>query len=265
MEKVFIVAAKRTPIGAFTGSLKNVSAGELAGVAIKGALESVDLSLDAIDEVIVGNVVSAGQGMGVARQASIYAGLPEETPAYGVNMICGSGMKSVMDAAAHIKAQDAEVVIAAGVEVMSQIPFVVPASVRNGHKMGDISMKDLLVGDGLTDAFNHYHMGMTAENIANTLNISRLAQDNYALESQQKAVAAIEAGKFNEQIVPVEVKQRRQTVIFDTDEYPKSDATFEALQKLRPAFDREGSVTAGNASGINDGASAIILDIMTPT
>lgn len=259
MEKVFIVAAKRTPIGAFTGSLKNVSAGELAGVAIKGALESVALSLDAIDEVIVGNVISAGQGMGVARQASIYAGLPEETPAYGVNMICGSGMKSVMDAAAHIKAQDAEVVIAAGVEVMSQIPFVVPASVRNGHKMGDISMKDLLVGDGLTDAFNHYHMGMTAENIANALNISRLAQDNYALESQQKAVAAIEAGKFTEQIVPVEVKQRRQTVTFDTDEYPKSDATFEGLQKLRPAFDREGSVTAGNASGINDGASAIIL------
>ncbi|EAP94608.1 acetyl-CoA acetyltransferase, partial [Vibrio splendidus 12B01] len=195
----------------------------------------------------------------VARQASIYAGLPEETPAYGVNMICGSGMKSVMDAAAHIKAQDAEVVIAAGVEVMSQIPFVVPPSIRNGQKMGDISMKDLLVGDGLTDAFNHYHMGMTAENIANALNISRLAQDNYALESQQKAVAAIEAGKFNEQIVPVEVKQRRQTVTFDTDEYPKSDATFEALQKLRPAFDREGTVTAGNASGINDGASAIIL------
>lgn len=259
MEKVFIVAAKRTPIGAFTGSLKSITAGELAGVAIKGALESADVPLNVIDEVIVGNVISAGQGMGVARQASLYAGLAEEVPAYGVNMICGSGMKSVMDAAAHIKAKDAEVVIAAGVEVMSQIPFIVPPSIRNGHKMGDILMKDLLVSDGLTDAFNHYHMGMTAENIANALNISRLAQDNYALESQQKAVAAIEAGKFKGQIVPVEIKQRKQTLTFDTDEYPKPDATFDGLQKLRPAFNREGTVTAGNASGINDGASAIIL------
>ena len=259
MEKIFIVAAKRTPIGAFTGALKNTSAGELAGVAIKGALEAAQLDPSSVDEVIVGNVISAGQGMGVARQASLFAGVPQEVPAYGVNMICGSGMKSVMDAAAHIKAQDADVVVAAGVEVMSQIPFVVPSSVRNGHKMGNIAMTDLLIGDGLTDAFNQYHMGVTAENIAKELNISRLAQDNYALESQQKAVAAIEAGKFVDQIVPVEVKQRRQTVVFDTDEYPKSDATFEGLQKLRPAFDREGSVTAGNASGINDGASAIIV------
>ncbi|MEF1281202.1 acetyl-CoA C-acetyltransferase [Vibrio fortis] len=259
MEKIFIVAAKRTPIGSFTGALKDTSAGELAGVAIKGALEAAQLDPSNVDEVIVGNVISAGQGMGVARQASLFAGVPQEVPAYGVNMICGSGMKSVMDAAAHIKAQDADIVVAAGVEVMSQIPFIVPSSVRNGHKMGNISMTDLLIGDGLTDAFNQYHMGVTAENIAKELNISRLAQDNYALESQQKAVAAIEVGKFVNQIVPVEVKQRRQTVVFDTDEYPKSDATFEGLQKLRPAFDREGSVTAGNASGINDGASAVIV------
>lgn len=259
MEKVFVVAAKRTPIGSFTGSLKSVSAGELAGVAIKGALDSVNIAPEIVDEVIVGNVISAGQGMGVARQASIQAGIAEEVPAYGVNMICGSGMKSVMDAAAHIKANDAEVVVAAGVEVMSQIPFIVPANIRNGHKMGGINMTDLLIGDGLTDAFNNYHMGVTAENIAKSLHISRLAQDNYALESQQKAVAAIEAGKFESQIVPVEVKQRKKVVTFDTDEYPKSDATFEGLSKLRPAFDKEGSVTAGNASGINDGASAIVL------
>lgn len=259
MEKVFVVAAKRTPIGSFTGSLKSVSAGELAGVAIKGALDSVNMAPEIVDEVIVGNVISAGQGMGVARQASIQAGIAEEVPAYGVNMICGSGMKSVMDAAAHIKANDAEVVVAAGVEVMSQIPFIVPANIRNGHKMGGINMTDLLIGDGLTDAFNNYHMGVTAENIAKSLHISRLAQDNYALESQQKAVAAIEAGKFESQIVPVEVKQRKKVVTFDTDEYPKSDATFEGLSKLRPAFDKEGSVTAGNASGINDGASAIVL------
>ncbi|WP_394252056.1 acetyl-CoA C-acetyltransferase [Vibrio profundi] len=259
MEKVFVVAAKRTPIGSFTGSLKSVSAGELAGVAIKGALGSANIAPEIVDEVIVGNVISAGQGMGVARQASIQAGIAEEVPAYGVNMICGSGMKSVMDAAAHIKANDAEVVVAAGVEVMSQIPFIVPANIRNGHKMGGINMTDLLIGDGLTDAFNNYHMGVTAENIAKSLHISRLAQDNYALESQQKAVAAIEAGKFESQIVPVEVKQRKKVVTFDTDEYPKSDATFEGLSKLRPAFDKEGSVTAGNASGINDGASAIVL------
>jgi len=259
MEKVFVVAAKRTPIGSFTGSLKSVSAGELAAVAIKGALNSASIEPEIVDEVIVGNVISAGQGMGVARQASIQAGIAEDVPAYGVNMICGSGMKSVMDAAAHIRANDAEVVVAAGVEVMSQIPFIVPANIRNGHKMGGINMTDLLIGDGLTDAFNNYHMGVTAENIAKSLHISRLAQDNYALESQQKAVAAIEAGKFESQIVPVEVKQRKKVITFDTDEYPKSDATFEGLAKLRPAFDKEGSVTAGNASGINDGASAIVL------
>ncbi|MBW3696089.1 acetyl-CoA C-acetyltransferase [Vibrio sp. T187] len=259
MEKVFIVAAKRTPLGSFTGTLKDITAGDLAGVAIKGAMDSVDLPAELIDEVIVGNVISAGQGMGVARQASLAAGISEEVPAYGVNMICGSGMKSVMDAASHIKSQDAEVVVAAGVEVMSQIPFIVPASIRNGHKMGGISMTDLLINDGLTDAFNNYHMGVTAENIANSLDISRHDQDTYALESQQKATAAIEAGKFVSQIVPVEVKQRKKTITFDTDEYPKADATFEGLSKLRPAFDREGSVTAGNASGLNDGASAIIL------
>lgn len=259
MEKVYIVAAKRTPIGAFGGALKNTSAGELAAVAIKGALAQAQVDVEHIDEVIVGNVVSAGQGMGVGRQASVYAGIPASVPAYTLNMVCGSGMKTVMDAASHIRSGDAEIVVAAGVEVMSQIPFAMPGSVRDGNKMGHLTMQDLLIADGLTDVFNQYHMGVTAENVAKKVGISREMQDQYALASQQKAVAAIEAGKFKQEIVPVEVKQRRETVLFDTDEYPKANATLEGLKGLRPAFDKEGSVTAGNASGINDGASAIIL------
>ncbi|GAL29382.1 3-ketoacyl-CoA thiolase [Vibrio variabilis] len=249
MEKVFIVAAKRTAIGSFGGTLKNISAGDLAATAIKGALDSTPISVEDIDEVIVGNVVSANQGMGIGRQASIKAGIPAEVPAYTLNMVCGSGMKTLMDAASHIKAGEAEIVVAAGVEVMSQIPFAMPATARSGHKMGDMTAKDLLVADGLTDVFNAYHMGVTAENIAKQVDISRDDQDAYALSSQQKAVAAIEAGKFKEEIVPVEVKVRRNVVEFATDEYPKVDATMEGLAKLRPAFDREGSVTAGNASG----------------
>ncbi|MDF2155322.1 acetyl-CoA C-acetyltransferase [Vibrio sp. CAU 1672] len=259
MEKVFIVAAKRTPIGSFGGTLKNTSAGNLAAIAIKGALQSASLSGDQVDEVIVGNVIAAGQGMGVGRQAAIYAGIPESVPAYGVNMVCGSGMKAVMDAVSHVRSGDAELVVAAGVEVMSQIPFIVPSNVRDGHKMGHMELKDLLIADGLTDVYNQYHMGITAENVAKEVGLTRQQQDEYALSSQQKAVAAIEAGKFKDEIVPVEVKQRRETVVFDTDEYPKANATLEGLNKLRPAFDREGTVTAGNASGINDGASAIIV------
>jgi acetyl-CoA C-acetyltransferase len=259
MEKVFIVAAKRTAIGSFGGTLKDISAGDLAAAAIKGALESTAISVEDIDEVIVGNVVSANQGMGIGRQASIKAGIPAQVPAYTLNMVCGSGMKTLMDAASHIKAGEADVVVAAGVEVMSQIPFAMPATARSGHKMGDMTAKDLLVSDGLTDVFNAYHMGVTAENIAKQVDISRDDQDAYALSSQQKAVAAIEAGKFEQEIVPVEVKVRRNVVEFAIDEYPKVDATMEGLAKLRPAFDREGSVTAGNASGINDGASALIV------
>ena len=259
MEKVFVVAAKRTPLGSFGGSLKGISAGKLASVAIKGALESSNVAPECIDEVIVGNVISAGQGMGVGRQASIFAGIPESVPAYSLNMVCGSGMKSVMDAVSHIRSGDAQVVVAAGVEVMSQIPFTAPATIRDGHKMGNMNLVDLLVADGLTDVYNGYHMGVTAENIAKEVSLTRAEQDAFALSSQQKAVAAIEAGKFKDEIVPVEVKQRRETVIFDTDEYPKTNATLEGLAKLRPAFDREGTVTAGNASGINDGASALVL------
>ncbi|MGR5361720.1 acetyl-CoA C-acetyltransferase [Vibrio mediterranei] len=259
MEKVFIVAAKRSAIGSFGGSLQNLTAGKLASEVITGAVDACGISVNDIDEVIVGNVVSANQGMGVGRQASIYAGIPAEVPAYTLNMVCGSGMKTLMDAASHIKSGEAEVVVAAGVEIMSQIPFAMPASARSGHKMGDITAKDLLVSDGLTDIFNAYHMGVTAENIAKEVDISRDDQDAYALLSQQKAAAAIEAGKFKQEIQPIEVKIRRQSVEFSTDEYPKIDATMQGLSKLRPAFEREGTVTAGNASGINDGASALVV------
>ena len=259
MEKVFIVGAKRSPIGAFGGSLKDISAGNLASIAIKAAVTESGVNVDSIDEVIVGNVVGAGQGMGVGRQAAIYAGIPNEVPAYSLNMVCGSGMKTVMDAVSHIRSGDAQVVVAAGVEVMSQIPFTVPSGIRDGHKMGNMNLTDLLINDGLTDVYNQYHMGVTAENVAKEVGLSREQQDEYALASQLKAISAIEAGKFKDEIVAVDVKKRRETVVFDTDEYPKPEATLSGLAKLRPAFDREGTVTAGNASGINDGASAIIV------
>ena len=259
MEKVYIVSAKRTPIGAFGGSLKNISAGDLAAVAIKAALSEGNVAAGAVDEVIVGNVIGAGQGMNIGRQAAIYAGIPETTPAYSLNMVCGSGMKTVMDAVSHIRSGDGEIVVAAGVEVMSKIPFIVPSQVRDGQRMGNMTLTDLLINDGLTDVFNQYHMGVTAENVVKEVGLTREQQDRYALESQKKAVAAIEAGKFVDEIVPVEVKKRREIVSFDTDEYPKVNATLDALEKLRPAFNKEGSVTAGNASGINDGASAVIL------
>ncbi|KJG02254.1 acetyl-CoA C-acetyltransferase [Photobacterium angustum] len=259
MARVFIVAAKRTPIGSFNGALKSVTAAELGAAAIKGALAETSVPVEAIDEVIFGNVVGAGQGMGPGRQAALKAGIPNEVPAYTLNMVCGSGMKAVMDAAAHIKAGDADIVVAAGAENMSQIPFCASSKIRDGQKMGNLELSDLLIADGLTDAFNNYHMGVTAENVVEKVGLTREQQDNFALASQQKAVAAIEQGKFADEITPVEVVGRRATVVVDTDEYPKQDASIEGLAKLRPAFKRDGSVTAGNASGINDGGSAIIV------
>ncbi|GAB3533041.1 MULTISPECIES: acetyl-CoA C-acetyltransferase [Photobacterium] len=260
MTKVFIVAAKRTPLGSFNGALKSVPAAQLAAVAIKAAIKDAKIDPAHLDEVILGNVVGAGQGMGPGRQAAIYADIPQEVPAYSLNMVCGSGMKAVMDAASHIKAGDADLVVAAGAENMSQIPFCLPAKIRDGQKMGGLEMSDLLISDGLTDVFNNYHMGVTAENVVAKVGLNREQQDNFALASQQKAVAAIEQGKFAEEIIPVEVTVRRKTNVVDTDEYPKADATIEGLAKLRAAFKKEGgSVTAGNASGINDGASAIIV------
>ncbi|QMV16492.1 acetyl-CoA C-acetyltransferase [Vibrio spartinae] len=259
MEKIFIVAAKRTPVGSFGGSLKNMDAGHLGAVAIQGALSAASLAPEAVDEVIVGNVIGAGQGMGIGRQASLFAGIPETTPAYSINMVCGSGMKSVMEGVSHILSGDAQVVVAAGVEVMSQIPYALSGNIRDGHKMGDMTLVDLLIRDGLTDIFNQYHMGCTAENIAGEYDISREAQDQFSLSSQQKAVAAIKAGKFVDEIVPVEVKIKRDSVMFDTDEYPKAETSIERLAGLRPAFMKDGTVTAGNASGLNDGASAVIV------
>lgn len=259
MEKVFIVAAKRTALGSFGGSLKNVPAGELGACPIRALLDETKLNGEQIDEVIMGNVIGAGQGMNIGRQNALNAGLPVTVPAYTVNMVCGSGMKAVMDGISHIRSGDAQVVIAGGVEVMSAIPYAVSGSIRNGHKMGHTQLTDLMINDGLTDVFNQYHMGLTAENIAKEVGISRSEQDAFAADSQRKAVAAIEAGKFQEEITPVEIKQRRDTILFDTDEYPKANTSQESLSKLRPAFDKEGSVTAGNASGINDGASAILL------
>ncbi|GHA18019.1 acetyl-CoA C-acetyltransferase [Oceanisphaera arctica] len=258
-ESVYIVAAKRTPIGSFCGALKTIPAAELAGIAIKGALAQAGLAAEHVNEVIVGNVISAGQGMGIGRQAALAAGIPVGVPAYSLNMVCGSGMKTLMDACAHIKAGDADVVVAAGCENMSQIPFVVKGDLRNGHKMGDMALSDLLINDGLTDVFNKYHMGVTAENVVAQENISREEQDALAVASQAKAVAAIEAGHFKAEIVPVEVKTRKETLTVDTDEYPKAGTTTESLARLRPAFKSDGSVTAGNASGINDGGSAIIV------
>ena len=258
-EPVYIVAAKRTPIGSFCGALRTVPAAELAAIAIKGALAQAGLDPAHVNEVIVGNVISAGQGMGIGRQAAMAAGIPAGVPAYSLNMVCGSGMKTLMDACAHIKAGDADIVVAAGCENMSQIPFVAKGDLRNGHKMGDMALSDLLINDGLTDVFNKYHMGVTAENVVAQEGISRDEQDALAVASQAKAVAAIKAGNFKDEIVPVEVKNRKETITVDTDEYPKDGTTVESLARLRPAFKADGSVTAGNASGINDGGSAIIV------
>ncbi|MGF1700813.1 acetyl-CoA C-acetyltransferase [Photobacterium makurazakiensis] len=259
MEPIYIVAAKRTPIGSFNGALAPVSAPQLGAAAIKGALNQCHLDPSFIDEVIVGNVLSAGMGMGPGRQAAIAAGIPETVPAYTLNMICGSGMKTVMDGTSHIRSGDAEIVLACGIESMSQAPFVSSYQLRNGVRMGHQSLEDTIIKDGLTDVFNQYHMGLTAENIAEQLNISREEQDAFALASQQKAVVAIEAHGFSSEIEPVCVTHHRKEYYVSTDEYPKSDATLDKLQSLRPAFKKDGTVTAGNASGINDGASAIIL------
>ncbi|MGF1725309.1 acetyl-CoA C-acetyltransferase [Photobacterium nomapromontoriensis] len=259
MEPVYIVAAKRTPIGSFNGSLSPLSAPQLGAVAITGALDQCHLDPSLIDEVIAGNVLSAGMGMGPGRQAAILAGIPETVPAYSLNMICGSGMKTVMDGVSHIRAGEAEIVLACGMESMSQAPFVSSSQLRDGVKMGHQTLEDTIIKDGLTDVFNQYHMGITAENIAQLHDISREEQDLFALSSQQKAVAAIEAHGFSTEIIPVHVTHRRRQYTVEVDEYPKADSTLETLQSLRPAFKNDGTVTAGNASGINDGASAIIL------
>ncbi|MFP4461827.1 MAG: acetyl-CoA C-acetyltransferase [Thermotogota bacterium] len=257
MKKVFITGAKRTAIGTMGGTLKNTSAVELGVVAAKSAMKQSQIDPEVIDETIVGNILSAGLGMGPGRQVSIYAGVPEEKPGYSVNMLCGSGMKSVMVGASDILLGEADAVLCGGTENMSMAPYLLTKG-RFGYRLGDGKIVDHMVNDGLTDIFNHYHMGMTAENIADNYAITREEQDQFAFESQEKTAKAIEEGKFQDEIEPVVIKGRKKDTVFEIDEHPRL-TNLEKLAKLRPAFKKEGSVTAGNASGINDGASMTIL------
>ena len=260
MKKVFIVAAKRTAIGKFLGTVSNVHPADLAVPVVKQILNDTKLNPADIDEVIVGNILMAGYKQGIARQISVKSGIPVEVPAYGINMICGSGMKSVMQAYNDIVAGQAEIVLAGGTENMSMSSYLISgATMRNGQKMGDFNVIDHMVLDGLTDAFTGLHMGITAENIAEQHNISREAQDNFAYKSQQKSIAAIDSGKFKDEIVPVIIPNKKGDIVFDTDEYPNRASTVEKLATLKPAFKKDGTVTAGNASGINDGASFVLV------
>ena len=257
--KIYIVAAKRTAIGKFLGSTLHIPVADMAAIVIKEVLKDSKVDPKDVDEVIMGNVLSAGQGQGVSRQASIKAGIPQEVPAYGINMICGSGMKAVLNAVAEIKAGFADIIVAGGAESMSTAGYVLPGGVRDGHRMGNVTVIDHMVHDGLTDAFEGYHMGVTAENIAEKYGITREEQDEFALESQRRAIDAVDNGRFKEEIVPVEYKVKKEVKVFDTDEFPNRTTSAEKLAKLRPAFKSDGTVTAGNASGINDGASFVIV------
>ena len=255
MTNVVIVDAIRTPIGSFGGALANLPASHLGALLIKALVERNKLAADAVDEVILGQILTAGTGQNPARQAAIEAGLPHECPSMTINKLCGSGLKAVHLAAQAIKCGDADIIIAGGQENMSAAPHLLPNS-RDGQRMGDWPLRDSMLVDGLMDAFNNYHMGVTAENIAKKYQFSRDDQDAFAAASQQKTEKALADGIFTDEVVPVEIPQRRaDPVIFDRDEYPKAGVTAEGLGKLRPAFDREGTVTAGNASGINDGAA----------
>ena len=259
MTKVVIVDALRTPIGAFGGALSSMPASHLGALVIKALMERNKIAPDQVDEVILGQVLTAGVGQNPARQAAIEAGLPQECPAMTINKVCGSGLKAVHLAAQAIRCGDAQVIIAGGQENMSASPHVLPKS-RDGQRMGDWQLRDSMIVDGLWDAFNDYHMGVTAENIAKKYQFSREDQDAFAAASQQKAEQAQKDGVFADELVAVEVPQRRgDPVVFDRDEYIKPGTTAEGLAKLRPAFDREGTVTAGNASGINDGAAALLV------
>lgn len=259
MNDVVIVSALRTPIGSFGGSLKDVGAVQLGSIVIKSALEKAGITGDQVDEVILGNVLQAGLGQNPARQAAMHAGIAENTPAFTINHVCGSGLKAIHLGAQAIQVGDADIIVAGGMENMSQAPYL-SMDARNGLRMGDKKLIDSMVNDGLWCAFNDYHMGVTAENICDRYELTRDEQDDFAAASQQKAAKAIADGKFKDEIVPVEIPQRRgDAVVFDTDEYVREGTTAESLGKLRPAFKKDGSVTAGNASGINDGAAAVVL------
>jgi len=259
MTNVVIVDGVRTPIGAFSGSLANTPASKLGAIVIKSLLERNGVAPEQVDEVIMGQILTTATGQNPARQAAMEAGLPQECPSMTINKLCGSGLKSVHLAAQAIKCGDADIIIAGGQENMSLAPHALPKS-RDGQRMGDWQLKDTMLTDGLMDAFNDYHMGVTAENIAKKFGISRADQDAFAAASQQKTEQAQADNIFANEIVKVEIPQRRgDPVIFDSDEYPKAGVTAEGLAKLRPAFDREGTVTAANASGINDGAAALLI------
>lgn len=259
MSKVYIVQAKRSPIGKFLGTLAPVAPAALTAQVIKNVINESGVDVKTIDEVAIGNVLSAGHGQNIARQASIAGGIPVEVPAYTVSMVCGSGLKSVINAYTSIKAGLADVVLAGGVEVMSQAAFAVDGKTRLGNKMGDLKLKDTLLSDGLTDVFNNYHMGITAENVAKKYGLTREMQDEFSYKSQVRAIEAVDSGRFKDEIVPIEIKGKKGTVVFDTDEYPNRTTNLEKLSKLRPAFKSDGTVTAGNASGINDGATIVLV------
>ncbi len=259
MQDVVIVSAVRTPVGNFGGSLKDISAAQLGEVAVREALKRIDLKPELVDELIFGCVLQGGLGQNVARQVGIQAGLPIELPAMTINKVCGSGLRAVSLAAQIIKAGDADIVVAGGTENMSQSPYLVPSG-RWGQRMGDGKFVDIMIKDGLSDVFNDYHMGVTAENVAKEWNVSREEMDELALRSQQRAEAAIKAGKFKEEIVPVTIPQKKKDpIVFDTDEFPKFGSSMEKIAKLKPAFIKDGTVTAANASGINDGAAAFVV------
>lgn len=257
-QEAVIVSAARTAIGTFGGGLAEVPAPKLGEICIKAALERADLKPGQVDEVIMGNVLQAGLGMNPARQASIGAGLPVEAPAMTINKVCGSGLKAVILAAQAIALGDADVIVAGGMENMSRAPYVLDKA-RFGYRMGNGQLVDVMINDGLWDVFNDCHMGITAENICSDYHLTREELDQFALESQRRAVHAIESGAFHDEIVPVEAPGRKGTTIFDTDQQPRADTSMEALAKLRPAFKKEGMVTAGNSSGINDGAAAVVV------
>jgi len=259
MQEVVIVSAVRTAIGKFDGALGSISAVDLGSIVVKEAIRRANIDPQLVEEVILGNVLQAGLGQNPARQAAVKGGVPVEVPSFTVNKVCGSGLKAVEIATQVILAGDADVVVAGGMESMTNAPYATSAKARWGLRMGDAQLSDIMIKDGLWCAFNDYHMGITAENVAEQFNITRQEQDQAAYNSQAKAVAAIEAGAFKAEIVPVTIKTKKGEIAVDTDEFPRKDITLEVLAGLKTAFKKDGTVTAGNASGINDGAAALVL------
>ncbi|MCD4827209.1 MAG: acetyl-CoA C-acetyltransferase [Acholeplasmataceae bacterium] len=259
MKKVYVVGAKRSAIGSFMGSLSNVHPADFGSQVLRALLEETKVDPAKIDEVLVGNILPAGLRQGLARQISINSGIPSTVPAYGVNMVCGSGMKTVMNGYANIMLGFHDIVVAGGAESMTGAPFLIPSKVRTGIKMGGQMMEDHMLYDALTDAFEGYHMGITAENIVEKFGLTREEQDKFAWESQQRAAKADNSGRFKDEIVPIVIKTRKGEIVFDNDEFINKATSYEKLQSLRPAFKKDGSVTAGSSSGINDGASFLIL------